>query len=299
MDVNYSEKIKQLRLQKNMTQKDLANGICSQGLISKIEKNEVDSDIKILSKIADRLEVSVGYLIGEVDETGNNVISPLPEYQSRIRELVEKNEYISLENYFKGISKDTAYLPTDSAYRLWVEAIIKAKNYNMIDDAIQTCEDALAILDAKKRPESGDLELRIDLLNLIANQYATQENPNEAIEYYSKALKLVENKANFLASQIKVLYGLARANSQLLNMLDSNFFAEQALHLSAKTKDLQHIDSLYLLLAENAIFTDDFESAEENAKRAQLIAEIKENTFLIPYINRTFAKLQLKLKNKI
>ncbi|WP_446455947.1 helix-turn-helix domain-containing protein [Tuanshanicoccus lijuaniae] len=40
MKANIAERIKTLRKKKNMTQKDLAEGICSQGLISKIEKTK-------------------------------------------------------------------------------------------------------------------------------------------------------------------------------------------------------------------------------------------------------------------
>lgn len=297
MDINYAEKIKRLRLQKNMTQKDLAKEICSQGLISKIEKNEVDSDIKILHKIAQKLNVTVGYLIGEVDDVGQNITSAIPKFQQKINTFIEEERYLALEHYFKEVVNDASFSPISSTYKLWIESIILANNYNLIEEAIANCEQAISILENKNRPELGDLELHINLLNSVADYYFSFENYNEAIDYFEKALKLVENKANFLHYQIKILFGLARSNSYLLKIMESNFYAENAVHLSAQTKDLQRIDSLYLLLADNAIIADDFTKAADFCNKAQLIAEIKENNFLIPYINRTYAKLQLKIKD--
>lgn len=120
MDINYAEKIKKLRLQKNMTQKDLAKDIRSQGLISKIEKNEVDSDIKILHKIAQKLDVTVGYLIGEVDDDGQNITSAIPKFQQKINTFIEEKRYLALEHYFKEVVNDASFSPISSTYKLWI-----------------------------------------------------------------------------------------------------------------------------------------------------------------------------------
>nr|WP_276934590.1 helix-turn-helix transcriptional regulator [Globicatella sulfidifaciens] len=153
MDINYAEKIKKLRLQKNMTQKDLAKDICSQGLISKIEKNEVDSDIKILHKIAQKLDVTVGYLIGEVDDVGQNITAAIPKFQQKINTFIEEKRYLALEHYFKEVVNDAIFSPISSTYKLWIDSIILANNYNLIEEAIANCEQAIRILENKNRPE--------------------------------------------------------------------------------------------------------------------------------------------------
>lgn len=60
--------IKSGRLKRNMTQQELAEGICTQATISNIEKSGKLPAINLLLAIADRLDIEIEefyYLIGE------------------------------------------------------------------------------------------------------------------------------------------------------------------------------------------------------------------------------------------
>lgn len=56
-------KIKYYRKSKGLTQKDLSEGICSQGMLSQIEKNKHTPNLILISKICERLEISIEELI--------------------------------------------------------------------------------------------------------------------------------------------------------------------------------------------------------------------------------------------
>ncbi|WP_406686207.1 helix-turn-helix domain-containing protein, partial [Rossellomorea vietnamensis] len=55
------KKIKELRQEVNITQGELAEGICTQALISRIEKGETDPNATALYQISKRLGVDVNY----------------------------------------------------------------------------------------------------------------------------------------------------------------------------------------------------------------------------------------------
>lgn len=298
MNMNYAETIKQLRIKKNMTQKDLAQGICSQGLISKIEKQEINSDIIILSKIAEKLDVSVGYLIGETNQNGEDWALTIEKNIKNIEELINQHKFLELETFFTRISATIPFFKNNVAFKLWIESIIEAQNRNQLEKAIEKCQQGLQSLDDAQNLENHYFDLEFHLNNAIGNYYALIENHSQAIEYYLKALRLVELNADKYSNQIKSLYGLSRSYSAQNNVIESNFYAERAIQISTQNNTLDHTDSLYLLLARNYISSNEFDKAEKCLKKAEIISEILMNHYLTPYINRNAAVLKEKLMAK-
>lgn len=59
----FRSKIKNVRKERNMSQKDLANGLCTQGLISKIETGDVIPNAILLKDICVKLTVSIDVIL--------------------------------------------------------------------------------------------------------------------------------------------------------------------------------------------------------------------------------------------
>ncbi|MBK0348280.1 helix-turn-helix transcriptional regulator [Aerococcaceae bacterium zg-ZJ1578] len=292
MKVNIAERIKTLRKKKNMTQKDLADGICSQGLISKIEKNEISPDLDVIIQLANRLGISVGFLIGEIDEATNAVHSTLPKFLEKINHFLDKNEYYDLELYYKEISADQVFVKTNKVYLLWIESIVASENYSNYNLALKLCEEALSLLDDEVALNPFTYNLKFNLLNSKACYLVEKEDYDNGIELFKEAFALIESQSNYTIEQIKLLYGLARTYSILNDVIESNFYAERALHLSTHTENLKYVDSIYYLLTENFISLKKFDIATDYLKKARFIAELKNNTFLYPYINRSEHKIE-------
>ena len=93
--IDISQKIKALRLEKNLKQKDVANSInIATNTLSQFENNKGRPSLEVLSSLADFFEVSVDYLIGRADDFGNvNVITngaELSEYEKTLLECFDK-----------------------------------------------------------------------------------------------------------------------------------------------------------------------------------------------------------------
>ena len=67
--MNIGEKIKKLRLEKFMTQAELAGNQITRNMLSLIEKGKADPSLGTLLYLADKLKVSAGYLLAEEEET--------------------------------------------------------------------------------------------------------------------------------------------------------------------------------------------------------------------------------------
>ena len=92
MEINIGEKIKELRKEKGMSIADLANkSELSPSLISQIERNMVTPSIVSLWKIAQSLQVSVGYFF---DEEPKDITNPVVKKNQRKRITASNNNAI-------------------------------------------------------------------------------------------------------------------------------------------------------------------------------------------------------------
>ncbi|MBP1042851.1 helix-turn-helix transcriptional regulator [Vagococcus sp. BWB3-3] len=62
---NFGSKIKSARIKKGLSQKDLADGLCTQGLVSKIEKGEVIPNALLLKDLCLKLTVSIDFILAD------------------------------------------------------------------------------------------------------------------------------------------------------------------------------------------------------------------------------------------
>ena len=106
------KRLKELRKQRNLTQKDLAKilGVYPQS-VGYYENNINKPDPDMLIKIADYFQVSVDYLLGREDDLGNISISGSPalELTADERELVDT---------FRRMTKETQAITLDTVHSL-------------------------------------------------------------------------------------------------------------------------------------------------------------------------------------
>ncbi len=62
-NLKFGTKLESVRKLKNMSQKELADGLCSQAQISRIEKNEVIPNAILLKSLCNKLNVSVDWIL--------------------------------------------------------------------------------------------------------------------------------------------------------------------------------------------------------------------------------------------
>lgn len=98
--------IKDLRINKNLTQKEVADKIgISRSVLSQYENNLVEPTAGVISKLAVFFEVSAGYILGIEDDLGVMPVLPINnEFNNEEREFVEL--YRALSPYMKNVALD-------------------------------------------------------------------------------------------------------------------------------------------------------------------------------------------------
>lgn len=155
-------RLKATRLQKGLTQSKLAENICTQALISNLEKgvgNENPSS-QTLYLLSERLNVSMSYLYGQDNYVFSDVENELGEAKILIEKAKARRDYITLkyivENEMKNVAtfnfKTTQYLE-------WHRALYI---YNLEKDYIKAKE----IISKALIPETVNTNLDIILQNI-------------------------------------------------------------------------------------------------------------------------------------
>ena len=272
--MNFSTNVRQLRELHNMSQAELANGICSQGLISKIENGSVVPDISIMVGIADKFNLTVSQLIGQ--SSAGDIFSYI---QKVIRELVDYRQYAQLKEFLSKINY--AILSNKPNFKMWVDAIILNEVEGRSQEAIELLKKAMRV------NQFDNVEQGVRIYSALGSIHLGTKQFKEAAFYYKKAFDMQETREidNYLKR--KLLYNMGIAYYQLDDYSQSIFYSRLALCSVIQASTLYLLDDLHLLLADNYVNLKAWEKAWENILRAEVVANIKGNQSLLPYIEQT------------
>lgn len=282
--LNYAENIKRIRKMKNITQSELAKGIASQGMISKVEKKQISPDIDLLEAIAKKLECSLMDLL--LDKDGNN----LEQMYSYMNGLVSRREYHLLEQFFKSDPSIVTIKKENESYYRWINGVILTQNYTKYDEGIIEMKEALNL--------TSNSQLKMRILIGLSGLYSEIDKFDESLRYLLETLELSEQVEIDYKLKQKTNFQLARLYSVMEQFNESIFYNRIAIQFSVEKDSLYLLDDLYLLLADSYLRLGEVNKANNNVLLAKTVAEIRSNTKLIPYIERTQYKIENRLKNE-
>jgi len=151
--VNFSQRLKKLRKERDITQEDLAKTLnYGRTAIAGYESGRNQPDYNILTKLADYFDVSADYLLGRTDERNNNmnkIMKPNPKFFEWL-----KIQHLSIqEDYWKRNEVDKAHIRNKSPFSDIEEEFIN----KAIEKVKTTTSNNAAIIDRMLSPDV-DLE---------------------------------------------------------------------------------------------------------------------------------------------
>ncbi|MBS4461749.1 MULTISPECIES: helix-turn-helix transcriptional regulator [unclassified Facklamia] len=273
--ITYNKKIKDLRLQLNMTQNDLAKGITSQSVISKIEKGLISPDIDLLQQICERLNTSLATLLDEDYKT----ITLNTDY---IDSLLEKRDYVHLEKYLSTL--DISSLSSNQAHFIeWIKLVIQTACYGETDSVIEKANHLITLISTNNN--KFNIELKINLYLLIANIYEELKDINQTKEFLLKAYSFSRLPIVAWNIQHKILYGLSRIYYQLNCYEESYQFGLETLEITISNHTLMYLEDILLVLANASIKLGSVEESKEYINQAEVIAKLKLNNRNLKQLN--------------
>ncbi|WP_081757594.1 helix-turn-helix domain-containing protein [Alkalibacterium sp. AK22] len=171
------EKIKSRRKEIKMTQAELADGICTQAMVSRIEKKKVRPSRGLMEKISERLGVSINYFYGE--DSVESRYSQMSQLCRMIRQHLERREYDSVsylidsneELIRKAVGEEREFFD-------WIHGLLFAYRDGDNEKALDY------LIEMEKDVKNG--ELRVEIIDSIGNRYLKKKEYDKAEAYYKK-----------------------------------------------------------------------------------------------------------------
>ena len=198
-----SEKFRTKRKELGLSQQTLAEGICEQSQISKIERGRFIPSADLLFKLSQRLEVPLDYFFNEQIEIKSN----LSNFKNLSSRLLEDRNYKDLEYLYKiELERNNFLTLEDKMYLEWIKAIIDFYQYDHKYEAISYLENILSKV-------SSNTLIYLKVMNTLSNFYFLVDREQEYEANYFHLMELYQTKnldyQEFLFGYIRVRYNYA------------------------------------------------------------------------------------------
>lgn len=280
-----AEKFRIKRKELGLSQHVLAEGICEQSQISKIERGHFIPSADLLFKLSQRLEVPLDYFFNEQIEVKSN-LSNFKHLSSR---LLDDRNYDDLEYLYKiEVGRSTFLTLEDRTYLEWIKAIIDFYQYNLQFEAISYLENILSKV-------SSTTLIYLKTLNTLSNFYSLVGREQEYEANYSHLMELYQTKnldhQEFLFGYIRVRYNYAH---YLVSKEKYNEAVQEALETIEICKDRQtsyQLAPLLILVGNAGAQFLDKEQVKNYYIEARELCKIYNNPLMLMKIENYLKKL--------
>ncbi|KYG26961.1 helix-turn-helix domain-containing protein [Alkalihalobacillus trypoxylicola] len=184
MDRHIGKKLQELRHYYNVSQKDLAEGICNQSNIAHIENGGNIPNAEILFKLAKKLGVTINYFFDDYEAPRSNYVQDTCEL---IRQGIREYKFKETLQIIKKEYKNPLFKKVElKKFLLWQQSICHFY--------LQNTEEALELIDIAYQIEitarTSVTSLNIEILTSKAVMLTDLDRWMEATELYEKAIEL-------------------------------------------------------------------------------------------------------------
>ena len=277
------KKIRERRKEKKLSQMGLAEGICTQATVSKIENKNRCESLDVFSSICSKLSLSVFECLEETNEQEIERILTNVEYLCEQVRHEEAYELIYQYNFDEKLISQTTKMKF--LYYRGVTSLLGKSKYE----------------EAKKYLSQGvNIEKQLNIYNILSMNaigilYQLQENWQQAKVYNEKAYKMVLEFPDdeLPAIACKLFYNLAKYYSAIRDYERSIFLCDEGIRLSKKEHTIFGLDVLLYEKAYNEFY---LYGTTESYKFAYYFSEFANREGMKKFLEKEFKKYNIKLE---
>ncbi|PYZ92721.1 XRE family transcriptional regulator [Salipaludibacillus keqinensis] len=283
------ENIKMLREQAHMSQAELAEGICTQAQISRIEKGEVIPLSSTLYEISRKLEIDMDEFFNMAHDQRFDYIVTV---KTEIRKAIRNKDYQSVYDMVKCEQKNAIFSSREhQQFLIWHEGIASYYLNQGFQHSIDLLMKALHMNqgDTSKARYSCT---EIEIMNSIGIVYNEEGEFKLSVQYYELALEEMHKiQKNMDLTKIRVYYGLSKSLSRLNNHRQSLVFARKGIDLCIKIETLYLLGDLHFQAGMNCFYLRHFKRSKVHLNKSLLIFEVMENREYVEIISGNIREL--------
>lgn len=252
-----------------MTQKELADGLCTQPMISKIEGNELNPSIGLIYKLAERLQVPFSYF----DKEESDIHAHYPDTEELItllRKKLEQREY-GVVAFLLEKNQERFLTSTSSDELLFFEWIQGLLSYYLDQDSEKAIEQLTEI------PVSlPHRSMVVEVLISIGVLYYEERAYSDACVFFQKAQTWLPQDVSYRL-KVKLYFNYSLCLKQMEETDKALFLLMNAI------ESLVQENSMYLLgdcMYQKALCLYElgvFEETKKELEMAQMIFHLQKN----------------------
>lgn len=266
--------IRDLRMQQNMTQKELASTTCTQGQLSKIEKGEVIPIASTLYELAERLGVSIDYIFQKASASRADYVSETFEV---IRQAIRERNYKLVADIIRTEKSNEQFEePKAKQFMMWHEGIVK---YYVERDADAAVGLLRASLDVVKLSSKGFSGRTVEILNSLAIIQMEEERYEESIATFEECLKLLNRAPNLedCCIKVRVLYNLAKSCFRSKEYTKAIQYCNQGITACKRQETMYLLGELYVQLGVSLQDSGRLDRAKKAYEKALYVFALQDN----------------------
>ncbi|WP_214849245.1 helix-turn-helix domain-containing protein [Exiguobacterium sp. s193] len=256
VQMTIGNRLKKIRREKKMTQKELSNGICSQAEISKVENGKNSPTIELLQQIAKKLRIPVSFFFVDVDQ-----MKKFQRIDFEMTQLMRAQEHTKIlelvQNYLEEeLSQEIQILL--AYYRLVNEVELQKIDF-------RTCISQLLQLIKGQEVIQEYFLIYVRIQMAIAVQYTNNTEYTHANTIYEEVLKLDYVTDEYKKLRFKVVYNYIR---NLIKLKRFSSVIEKTNEVIKESNDLRDTSYLGHFFYQKAYALEQTEASIEKIKEA-------------------------------
>ncbi|WP_282138623.1 helix-turn-helix domain-containing protein [Rossellomorea aquimaris] len=290
------KKIKELRKVVGLTQGELADGICTQALISRIEKGDIYPSATSLYQISKKLGVDVNYFF-EIATTPR--LEYVKEVERQLKKLRVKLKYDEIIEIVQTEEKNPLFLKDETNLQLlyWHRGIYVNEVDQNKEEALSILEKALSLTYNKKKAMS---EREMNIFISMGILEFSRHNYDRAIEIYQGVNDALTYNDQLHDKSIKtrLLYNIARVLTRLGNYHESIQYCEEGIRWIIQEENLYGFAQLNYHIGYNLELQERYQEALPYLDKAAMLFDIQYNPKLSNFIKGNIEKIKEKIENE-
>lgn len=288
-----AKKIKELRKEKGLTQKELATDICTQAMISNFEKGDVIPTSTTLFLISQKLGVDMNYFF---DTTPEQIKQTLSQTKGKklIRKLIKQKDYKAALYILEKELKEHTNCIKDKQFLMWNFGVCMWYTEKNFDEALQILKNSYNLTQNINSATPKLNSQEVSIFNSIAVLYFETKNYEIALSYYEKCLLSIEDpQFKDYETKIRVFFGISRVATYLEKYTEAILYANQGIELCIENDTLYLLGELYFQRGRIYLLINDLFNSKNCLEKAKLLFQIKKslnNLKIIEEIEKEYFK---------
>lgn len=282
------EKIKELRKQVGLSQKELSHNICTQAQISKIEKGEVLPLSSTLYLISQRLGIDVNYFF-DIGTTPR--LDYVIETSRQLKAARRNTDYETIKQIVEAEEKNPLFTRNKRHYQilLWHKAIYVYEVDKDFPKALELIEDAIALTFEKIFTEK-EIEIFISK-GIFHYEEGLLE---ESLQIYYKALSFLQKIPHLQDETIKsrLYFNIAKALTDLNEYESSISYCKEGIDWAIQKDNLYLLAHFHYHIGYNYEQQENFKLASNYMKEALVIFHLVKDSRYTDYIQEKIDRWQ-------